>query len=51
MVSVGNHESECHSPACILDVNDLGLHLNNFSAFNSRWAMPWQESQGVLNMW
>jgi hypothetical protein len=50
-VSPGNHESECHSPYCILNLDSVGLHLNNFSAFNARWHMPSQESGGVLNMW
>jgi len=51
MVSSGNHESECHSPACILDLPVLGLKLNNFTAFNARWPMPGPESGGVQNMW
>lgn len=51
MVTPGNHESECHDPYCILRLQDVGLHLNNFSAYNTRWAMPSAESGGVLNMW
>lgn len=51
MVSAGNHESECHSPACILDLNVLGLKLNNFTAYNTRWPMPAPESGGVESMW
>ena len=50
-VVVGNHESECHSPACLLDLDGLGLYLNNFTAYNARWAMPSLESGGVMNMW
>jgi hypothetical protein len=50
MVSVGNHESECHSPVCLLD-KPRALALSNFSAYNHRWNMPWQESGGVLGMW
>lgn len=49
-VAVGNHESECHSPYCILHP-EVGLVLNNFTAYNTRWAMPSVESGGVLNMW
>lgn len=51
MVSVGNHESECHDPYCLLHLNDTGMKLNNFSAYNARWAMPSAESGGVANMW
>eukprot|EP01063_Lacrimia_lanifica_P034874 TRINITY_DN6546_c0_g1_i1.p1 TRINITY_DN6546_c0_g1~~TRINITY_DN6546_c0_g1_i1.p1 ORF type:complete len:510 (+),score=138.41 TRINITY_DN6546_c0_g1_i1:69-1598(+) len=50
MVSPGNHESECHSPWCV--VNFLkGKSLSNFTAFNHRFHMPSAESGGVLNMW
>ncbi len=51
MVSPGNHESECHSPYCILHLPSTGWHLNNFSAYNTRWHMPSAESGGVLSMW
>ena len=53
MVSPGNHESECHSPACALELSKYGHHLNNFTAFNARWKMPSQESKGRANsnMW
>lgn len=44
-------ESECHSPACILDLGGLGLHLNNFSAYTARWAMNNEASGGVEGMW
>ena len=50
MVVPGNHESECHSPACIADW-PLGRALSNFTAYNARWHMPSAESGGVQNMW
>lgn len=50
MVSPGNHEVECHSPACVLS-SDVKKSLGNFSAYNARFAMPSQESGGVGNMW
>lgn len=50
MVSVGNHESECHSPACALSKQRI-QGLSNFSAYNARWHMPSASSNGVLNMW
>ena len=49
-VSVGNHESECHSPECVTDVVH-GKKLANFSAYNTRWHMPSSTSGGVMNMW
>merc|ERR1712093_386978 len=51
MVSPGNHESECHSPNCIL--SGKASSLSNFSAFNARWHMPSAESgqHGGHNMW
>lgn len=49
MVSVGNHESECHSPDCLLSWR--GHALRNFTAYNSRWHMPSMESGGALSMW
>ena len=48
--SPGNHESECHSTECVLDVF-LGERLANFSAYNNRWNMPSKSSNGVANMW
>lgn len=51
MVSVGNHESECHSPACLLHHKEYGLPLSNFSAYNARWNMPSAASGGAANMW
>jgi predicted phosphodiesterase len=49
MVSVGNHESECHSPSCAL--SGKAHELSNFSAYNARYHMPSASSDGVLNMW
>merc|ERR1711871_109429 len=53
MVTPGNHESECHSPACVINHKKYGLPLSNFSAFNHRWSMPSVESGGHRhsNMW
>jgi len=51
MVAPGNHESECHSPACVTSHGTWGLPLSNFSAFNTRWAMPYRLSGGSSNMW
>ena len=50
MVSPGNHESECHSPACITS-STLRHALSNFSAYNARWRMPFEASGGTSNMW
>lgn len=44
MVSAGNHESECHSPACIIGKHERALALSNFSAYNHRWHMPASDS-------
>lgn len=49
-VAPGNHEAECHSPACLLD-EDRKVKLGNFSAYNSRFRMPSDVSGGALNMW
>jgi hypothetical protein len=43
MVLPGNHESECHSPACLLD-STYKHALQNFTAYNARFRMPFQES-------
>merc|ERR1712159_223836 len=53
MVSPGNHESECHSPACVVEHDKYGKPLSNFTAFNARWSMPSEESRGHAgsNMW
>jgi hypothetical protein len=52
MVGPGNHESECHSPAC-LATKARSKALSNFSAFNNRWHMPAKVSGGHQNsnMW
>lgn len=44
MVSPGNHESECHSPNCILSGH--AKKLANFTAYNARYHMPSAESGG-----
>jgi acid phosphatase type 7 len=53
MVTPGNHESECHSPACVINHKKYGVPLSNFTAFNQRWHMPSEESGGHKgsNMW
>lgn len=51
MVTVGNHESECHSPACLVREGKYAKPLSNFSAYNTRWSMPYAESHGTSNMW
>eukprot|EP01138_Halocafeteria_seosinensis_P001927 gb/GECG01001973.1/.p1 GENE.gb/GECG01001973.1/~~gb/GECG01001973.1/.p1 ORF type:complete len:497 (+),score=50.55 gb/GECG01001973.1/:1-1491(+) len=50
MACPGNHEAECHSPACIFDYNGLGVPLHNFTAYNNRFRLPGPESGGN-NMW
>merc|ERR1711871_725535 len=59
MVAVGNHESECHSPACLIDKKKSGA-LSNFSAYNTHWRMPFGEDvdavarsagRSTSNMW
>lgn len=49
MVAVGNHEADCHSPACLLS-KEKREKLSNFTAFNTRFHMPSVESNGTLNM-
>ena len=51
MVGPGNHESECHSPACIVEWEKRGKPLHNFSAYEARWFMPSGHSGGNSNMW
>jgi len=53
MVSPGNHESECHSPECLLHIDSIGKSLSNFSAYNARWHMPGIESsaRAKQSMW
>ena len=50
-VSVGNHESSCHSPVCLVDLVGIGLHESNFSAYTHRWEMNNHNSGGTSNMW
>jgi 3',5'-cyclic AMP phosphodiesterase CpdA len=50
MVLPGNHEAECHSPICILNSTLLNS-LANFSAYNARFLMPYEESGAVSDMW
>ncbi|GMF25453.1 unnamed protein product [Phytophthora lilii] len=50
MVLVGNHEAECHSPACQLSQTKKDM-LGNYTAYNARFKMPYEESDGTLNMW
>jgi hypothetical protein len=35
----------------VLNLETEGKFLSNFSAYNARWAMPADESGGVLAMW
>eukprot|EP00656_Telonema_subtile_P010214 TRINITY_DN14893_c0_g1_i2.p1 TRINITY_DN14893_c0_g1~~TRINITY_DN14893_c0_g1_i2.p1 ORF type:complete len:421 (-),score=90.05 TRINITY_DN14893_c0_g1_i2:158-1420(-) len=49
MVTPGNHETECHSPTCLASAK--GKTLSNFSAFNTRWQMPFEQSGSTSNMW
>ena len=51
MTTPGNHESECHSPACIVGILGKGEKLKNFTAYNARWKMPSRQSRGVDAMW
>jgi hypothetical protein len=50
MVLPGNHEAECHSPACDVSSDRINK-LANFSAYNHRFRMPSDVSDGVMNMW
>ncbi|KAJ8602646.1 hypothetical protein CTAYLR_004117 [Chrysophaeum taylorii] len=50
MVAPGNHEAECHSPACRVSWTRRES-LRNFSAYQSRFRMPSEESGGSGNMW
>lgn len=51
MVLVGNHEAECHSPSCFFAPESVQRRWSNYSAFNSRFRMPSNESGGARNMW
>lgn len=50
MVAPGNHEADCHSPACLAS-KERRENLSNFTAYNARFRMPSEESNGTLNMW
>lgn len=50
MVAPGNHEAECHSARCIVD-GTLKHSLENFTAFNSRFRMPYAASGSTTSMW
>lgn len=49
MTTPGNHEVECHSPACLF-YKERREKLSNFTAYNNRFKMPSEESGGALNM-
>jgi len=51
-VCPGNHESECHSPICVLSKTKKAAFAN-FSAYNHRFRMPIgpDESNSGTNMW
>jgi hypothetical protein len=40
-----------HDVYCMDHLETVGLSLNNFSAYNARFAMPSAESGGVSSMW
>ena len=51
MVAPGNHEADCHDPACILHYEQYARPLANFTAYNARFRMPSAESGArALNM-
>lgn len=50
MTCPGNHEAECHSPVCQISPSKM-LKLSNFSAYNHRFRMPSDASDGAMNMW
>ena len=50
MTTPGNHEAECHDPACLFD-KERREKLSNFTAYNTRFRMPSIESKSnALNM-
>lgn len=49
MLTPGNHEADCHDPACLAS-KDRREKLSNFTAYNARYRMPSAESGGVENM-
>jgi hypothetical protein len=46
----GNHEAECHDLFCIAN-DTLRMKLANFSAYNHRFLMPYEESGASSDMW
>ena len=51
MVTPGNHEADCHDPACMLN-RSYRESLWNFTAYNARFKMPSDApSGGNSNMW
>lgn len=50
MTLPGNHEAECHNVPCQLSLDRIN-RLSNFSAYNHRFKMPFEESDGAKNMW
>lgn len=50
MVMPGNHETECHSPSCLTHPKRL-KSLSNYTAFLSRFKMPFEASNATSNMW
>jgi hypothetical protein len=50
MVTPGNHEAECHDPNCLAS-KEKRAKLSNFTAYNTRFRMPSEESNSAaLNM-
>lgn len=49
MLTPGNHEADCHDPACLASKHRREA-LRNFTAYNARFHMPSVESNGTLNM-
>jgi hypothetical protein len=50
MVTPGNHEADCHDPACLSDPAKREK-LSNFTTYNTRFKMPAEESGATaLNM-
>ena len=50
MTMPGNHEADCHSPACMVS-KEKREKLSNFTAFSHRFNMPSEESNGTMNQW
>lgn len=50
MTAPGNHEADCHDFACLKDP-EKRQKLSNFTAYNTRFKMPFEESNAqALNM-